>query len=354
MAPRGINYEPLFNAGVSVNGVKKKFVLPVSAGAPAGAAAGWIWQDSSNGNQITYHDGTSAVVLSSGLTTEQLQDIIGPFLADTADLDFTYDDAGNAVSAIIKVNSVTYAKIQQVSATARVLGRKTAGAGNIEELTGADLKTIIGAIANGDLATMPTLTIKGNNTGGTAAVLDLTAAQTKALLAIVAADVGFAATARILGRKTAGAGAGEEMTAADVRTFLGTLDADTLNGLSAATLQTNVINSIVAGAGTAWDTLLEIKAFIQADESTASALATTVAGKARFKAAAVPSGATPQAVTHSMALTNMDDYMVVIRDASHNIVEYGIVTVDANSFNVIDDSGTAIPAGLRYFMTCST
>ncbi len=42
---------------------------------------------------------------------------------------------------------VTYAKIQNVSATSRILGRITAGAGVIEELTGANVATIIGASA---------------------------------------------------------------------------------------------------------------------------------------------------------------------------------------------------------------
>lgn len=35
-------------------------------------------------------------------SVEAIQDIVGPFLADSADLDFTYDDAGNAVGAVIK------------------------------------------------------------------------------------------------------------------------------------------------------------------------------------------------------------------------------------------------------------
>lgn len=42
---------------------------------------------------------------------------------------------------------VTYAKIQNVSATSRILGRITAGAGVIEELTGANVATIIGSNA---------------------------------------------------------------------------------------------------------------------------------------------------------------------------------------------------------------
>jgi hypothetical protein len=55
---------------------------------------------------------------------------------------------------------------------------------------------------------------------GTGVPTALTPAQSKTLLAIVAADVAFAATARFLGRTTAGAGAGEELTAAQVKALL--------------------------------------------------------------------------------------------------------------------------------------
>lgn len=51
---------------------------------------------------------------------------------------------GQLTVGMFPANVVTYAKIQQVSATSRVLGRITTGAGNVEELTGANLATIIG------------------------------------------------------------------------------------------------------------------------------------------------------------------------------------------------------------------
>lgn len=50
-------------------------------------------------------------------------------------------------------SSVTYAKIQNVSATNRVLGRVTAGAGVVEELTPANLRAIIGSDITGTAAT---------------------------------------------------------------------------------------------------------------------------------------------------------------------------------------------------------
>lgn len=50
-------------------------------------------------------------------------------------------------AATIANDAVTYAKMQNVSATSRVLGRISAGAGDVEELTGANLATILGGSA---------------------------------------------------------------------------------------------------------------------------------------------------------------------------------------------------------------
>lgn len=53
-------------------------------------------------------------------------------------------DVTGSGALTIASGAVTYAKIQNVSATSRVLGRITAAAGVVEELTGANLATIIG------------------------------------------------------------------------------------------------------------------------------------------------------------------------------------------------------------------
>lgn len=47
-------------------------------------------------------------------------------------------------TAQIDASAVTYAKIQNISATNRILGRITTGAGVVEELTAANVKTILG------------------------------------------------------------------------------------------------------------------------------------------------------------------------------------------------------------------
>jgi len=48
-------------------------------------------------------------------------------------------------------NTITYAKMQDVSSTSRVLGRKTAGAGDPEELKLSELLDFIGSAAQGDI-----------------------------------------------------------------------------------------------------------------------------------------------------------------------------------------------------------
>ena len=56
-----------------------------------------------------------------------------------------------SVAATIADEAVTYAKMQHVSATSRVLGRITSGAGDVEELTAANLRTIL-TVADGSLS----------------------------------------------------------------------------------------------------------------------------------------------------------------------------------------------------------
>lgn len=59
------------------------------------------------------------------------------------------------LSATIANDAVTYAKMQDVSATSRFLGRITAGAGDVEELTAANAKTILG-LAQADISGLTT------------------------------------------------------------------------------------------------------------------------------------------------------------------------------------------------------
>lgn len=65
----------------------------------------------------------------------------------------TGDVAASAGSGTttIQPDAVTYAKLQNVSATARILGRKTAGAGDAEECTLSEVLDFIGSAAQGDL-----------------------------------------------------------------------------------------------------------------------------------------------------------------------------------------------------------
>ena len=119
-------------------------------------------------------------------------------------------------AATIGANKVTPAQMATI-ATASFLGRITAATGNVEVLSAAnawtnlgvqpaanfpaltgDVTTVAGALAstiaanvvtNAKAAQMATVTIKGNNTGGTANALDLTVAQVNAMINSTVAPV---------------------------------------------------------------------------------------------------------------------------------------------------------------------
>lgn len=65
-----------------------------------------------------------------------------------------YDGEGNFVqisTGMLQNGAVTYQKIQDVSTTQRILARKTAGAGIIEEATLSEILDFIGSAAQGDI-----------------------------------------------------------------------------------------------------------------------------------------------------------------------------------------------------------
>lgn len=69
----------------------------------------------------------------TGFTDEGAQDAVGTILADDGDIDFTYDDATPKITAVVKSNSVTFAKMQDIS-TKKLIGRMTALSGDPEEI----------------------------------------------------------------------------------------------------------------------------------------------------------------------------------------------------------------------------
>ena len=167
-------------------------------------------------------------------------------------------------------NKVTYAKMQNVSATNRILGRDTAGAGDVEEITPANLRTMLNVANGANAYSLPlaTNTARGgielfNNTDQSVAANTVTSTASRTYgLQLNSANQGVvnvpwvntvythpnhsgdvtssgdgatsiandavtyakmqnvSATNRILGRDTAGAGNVEEITPGNLRTML--------------------------------------------------------------------------------------------------------------------------------------
>ena len=97
------------------------------------------------GENIT--DGTiaTAKIADAAVTTAKINDlaVTTAKLADNAVTTVKITDL-NVTTAKIANDAVTYAKIQNVSTNNRILGRITAGAGDVEELTVANMYTILG------------------------------------------------------------------------------------------------------------------------------------------------------------------------------------------------------------------
>jgi hypothetical protein len=145
-------------------------------------AGGWAYATAASGKAgIIFNNGSS--------------DSPGVKFAYGTNLNFAIDAFSGVVRIIKNADESTGLQIASWDTGGNfiTLGTITAGSGVIAltnstgNLLGANLAT--NSVSNSALAQMATLTIKGNNTGGTANALDLTGAQVKTLLAIAQADV---------------------------------------------------------------------------------------------------------------------------------------------------------------------
>lgn len=67
-------------------------------------------------------------------TDERAQDAVGAALTDTAEIDFTYDDGANEISAQLNANAVAWSKLNQTAGYS-VLGKQSTGTGDVTYMT---------------------------------------------------------------------------------------------------------------------------------------------------------------------------------------------------------------------------
>jgi hypothetical protein len=114
---------------------------------------------------------------ATAYTDEMAQDAVGAMIADTATIDLTYTDATPELKADVKDGSITYAKIQNVSATDKLLGRSTAGAGSVEEIAcTAAGRSMIGAANAAAQTALLDAVVGDSGSGGTKGLVPAPAA----------------------------------------------------------------------------------------------------------------------------------------------------------------------------------
>lgn len=102
---------------------------------------------------ITAAANAAIAIASTAITdfAEAVQDVVGALLgADGGDLDWTYDDAGNALGGVVKNDAVTYAKMQNVGANT-VLARADSASGDVGEVA-LSASQLLGRGASGNVA----------------------------------------------------------------------------------------------------------------------------------------------------------------------------------------------------------
>jgi len=188
-------------------------------------ATGLEYKTLTAGSGISVSHGAGTVTVNSTITQytdEMAQDAVGGILGDTATIDATYNDAGNAITLDVKDNSISNAKLRDSSGLS-ILGRYANSTGDPADITaGSDGDVLRRSGTTLGFGTIPSTSVTGlgslsaQNTVGTSDIDDD---------AVTFDKVQNVSSQILLGRSTAGSGSMEEIN-------LGTglsLDAGTLS-----------------------------------------------------------------------------------------------------------------------------
>lgn len=196
--------------------------------------------------------------------------------------------AGGGLRVDVPSGHVTYAKIQNVSATDKLLGRSTAGAGSVEEITcTAFARTLLddvdaaawrSTLGLGSVATLSSIAysnvqnvsatsrLLGRATSGAGVIEEITIGSGLSLTGTTLSVSGggggsytFSATDKLYGRVSSGGGAGEEIDCtAYARTILDDADATaarTTLGLGSLATQSGTFSGTSSGTNTGDQTI---------------------------------------------------------------------------------------------------
>jgi len=166
------------------------------------------------------------LVVTGGVATSRLKVANGNLvLASQSSTSVT--DAGtlwyDSSTGVLKYRDSTgwiSTKTSSFASTARVLGRKSAGAGDAEECTLSDILDFVGSAAQGDILYRDASGWARLGAGTSGQVLKTQGSGANPLWATQSVPT-VSTTARVLGRKSAGGGDSEECTLSDILDFVG-------------------------------------------------------------------------------------------------------------------------------------
>jgi hypothetical protein len=311
-----------------------------------------------NNIDVTYTDDTTNVgsleIAVENLTSADLSDfataVVAAVNAGTIDADTlaTFTAANlrdrtthTGVQSADSLTDGTTNKAFLATERTKLTGIATGATANSADATLLARANHTGTQAIATIAAAATARIFGRNTAGAGAGEELTAAQVKTMLAIATTDVsGFSTAADA--RVTA------VVTAAFINALTG-VDADTLNGFTKAQIVTDSIAGVVNSAPSTLDTLNELAAALGNDANFATTITTALAARVQSYAATVGDGSTTTfTITHNLGSR---DVTVQIYEAA---TPYGQVwaTIKRATTNTVTVTFSTAPTTNQYRVVC--